>query len=73
MIRGENKFTTKGQGNWGDKFMTGLEKYISSKCPNCGESAKPINNNPGWYYCHNPSCNMTAFQNGRSQYHETLP
>lgn len=64
MVRGTGKFTTKGQRKWGAKFMAGLEKHIASKCPTCGEYAEPIKDNPGWYYCHNPSCNMTAFQNG---------
>lgn len=31
MIRGTNKFTTKRQRGWGDKFISGLEKHIASK------------------------------------------
>ena len=62
MLRGNEKYTTKGQRKWKDKFITGLANYIAAKCPTCDKLAKPIKNNPGWYYCHNPSCNMTVFQ-----------
>lgn len=34
------------------------------KCPICGKIAKSIKGKKyvGWYYCNNPSCNMTAFE-----------
>ncbi len=31
-------------------------------CPNCNQEANPIKRHPGYYYCHNPSCNMTGFE-----------
>jgi len=36
------------------------------KCPNCDRVAKKVATKKylgeNWYYCTNPSCNMTAFQ-----------
>ncbi len=32
------------------------------ECPTCSKETKPVKRHPGFYYCSNPSCNMTAFE-----------
>ncbi len=32
------------------------------RCPICGNEAAPIKKHPGFYYCINRGCNMTAFE-----------